>query len=579
MDTTSNPTYNYSGYETAQSESTTTVAASEGEPQEIQRSSSCRKRRRLNYPHAKPLYSDEYRRLLNETIADAAAQIVYGGGDPLPSNYVGASLWRADEKERFFNGLARYGKDDIRAIAAGINTKTEVEVRAYLLLLQQGALEKHQIEPRQQMLGYADLPAALELSQECCDVLEGAAEALDAHQQKFEAGVEKGKWQGLWLLTHDVGIWAEERMNEGDQSPEEVAEVLPEAELLRLKTWLELSERIFMNPAAPREHENWRSFTAEINETPSIRYTAFVDFHTIAVSITQRLVQATLFSAMSRLRSTDSKVFGRQPLVKARDVHAATKILGMKSDSKESWRGAARRCGLHVYRNISQLGVKKGTVKPLSYEEVEAALCNGRKSERTKTGSKPDSTTSVGNFGGTYGGSALELSPALETHSSEGLVGDEGEVERNESIHAPTGSSESSETSTANPFESDNTTYSSSNKKRKTISETEHAEDLYADALDQRAGLEEEKLLWTTLKRQPPFELDPEEIELPVKPRRHRKRREELVDWRDSVDYMPEWETMKPIARREEEILKLGKGGRDARDEESEEDDSSSRNM
>ncbi|KAH0556947.1 hypothetical protein GP486_005261 [Trichoglossum hirsutum] len=545
-------------------ESTDSAAAFEGEPQEMLRR------------HAKPLYSDEYRQLLNDTIADAAAQIVYRDSGPLPSNYIGASLWTADEKERFFNALARHGKDNIRAISASINTKTEVEVRAYLLLLRQGALEKHRIEPRQQMLGYADLPAALELSQECCDALGQAAEALDSHQQNFEANSEKEKWQGLWLLTQDVGTWAEERMSESDQRLEEVAEVLPEVELLRLRTWLELSERIFMNPAAPREDENWRSFTSEIGETPSIRYTAFVDFHTLAVSITRRLVQATLFFAMSRLRSTDSKVFGRQPLVKPRDVHAATKVLGMKSNSRESWRGAARRCGLHVYRNILQSVVKNGTIEPLSYEEVEAALCNGRKPEQTKVGSKPDSK-SVSGVGDTIVDLALEFSSLPEADSSESSVGDEGEAEGEGSIHGPMGSLEASGIATSSPSESDATTiYSSTRKKRKATLEIERAEDLYADALDQRASLEEERRLWTALNRQPQFELDPKGIELPMQPKRLRKRREELADWRDNVNYTPEWETMKPIVQREEEIREPGGEDGDVSDVESEGDDSSS---
>src|ERR1700739_3564239 len=125
MDIAPHSTDGHTGHETTQNEL---------ECQAAQQRQTRGRRRQTERPHAKPLYSDDYRRLLNATIADAAAGIVYDSDGPLLPNYVGASLWTAVEKERFFNALARCGKDDIHKIAGYVGTKTEVEVRAYMLL-------------------------------------------------------------------------------------------------------------------------------------------------------------------------------------------------------------------------------------------------------------------------------------------------------------------------------------------------------------------------------------------------------------------------------------------------------------
>ncbi|KAI9769794.1 MAG: hypothetical protein M1840_003788 [Geoglossum simile] len=546
MDVASHSTDNHTGHETAQNGP---------EVQAAQPRQTRGKRRRVEHPHAKPQYSDEYRRLLNTTVADAAAGTVYDSGGPLPPNYIGASFWTAVEKERFFNALARCGKDDIQRIAVYIGTKTEVEVRAYMLLLQQGTIEKILIEPRQQMLCYADLPAALEISQDCCDVLEEAADALDTHQQRFEVSAEKEKWQDLWLLTQGVGIWVEDHMDQTKENQEEVVDILPEAELLKLETWLDLSERIFMNPAPPREHENWRSFATEDGETPSIRYTAFVDFYTLAVSITQRLVQATLFFAMSRLRNTNSKIFGRKPLVITKDVHAAIKVLGLKPDSREIWRGAARRCGLRVYQKVSELRIKTDTAEPLSYDEVEALLDNDKNSGIKVADSTLDFSPNVGdidfledsNEDASLGPPPSSLG-VVDSSDSWGSEGDEPESEAR--IHAAPESSEAIETSS-----SETTTPAS--------------EDPYADALDRQASLLEEISLWGLLGKPPPFPLNAEGVELPPRPKCRRRRMEELVDWRDGMGYRAEWEVMGPVAgNRGEGVSRLGKRGRDEGSEE-----------
>src|SRR5579862_6149491 len=116
MDIAPDSTDNHTGHEATQNEP---------EFQAAQPRQARGKRRRIERPHVKSVYSDEYRRLLNTTIADAAAGIVYDSNGSLPPNYVGASLWTAVEKERFFNALARCGKDDIHRIAGYVGTKTE----------------------------------------------------------------------------------------------------------------------------------------------------------------------------------------------------------------------------------------------------------------------------------------------------------------------------------------------------------------------------------------------------------------------------------------------------------------------
>lgn len=474
--------------------------------------STSRRRKRSVGKFPKPLkrprlsdFCEEYRQLLNEEIQDVSIRL----GQQVPESLslqagqIGASMWSSLEKETLFNALASLGKDDVRGIAFRIKTKSALEVASYLQLLEKGSVEKYLNDRRPQLLGPMDMPAALEIDEECISALEAPAHALREQQEYQGAIVERQKWGDYWLLTSGTAEWVETKLAEGESGLREVVDVVPAAAILNLETWLELSERVFMNPGSPREGDNWRELTQD-GEPPSIRHTAFADFSTLAVSLTKRLVQASLFFAMSRCRARASSDFHREYSVRAKDIHAACDALVVKRDSRRFWIHSPRRCGIHVYKRISDLTNESNPSPPMAYEEVERELSD----KKTKSTSKANA--------------AAESAKTIRSTSEEQL-------------------SANSETSDGDSDDGllHGATYS---KKRR---ELQKAQDDYMEASDLKASLAEEQRLWAILGKEPPSEIRKASIILPAKPVQERKEAFELLNWRDSFEYRAEWETCK----------------------------------
>ncbi|EHK43060.1 hypothetical protein TRIATDRAFT_247209, partial [Trichoderma atroviride IMI 206040] len=125
---------------------------------------------------------------------------------------------------------------------------------------------------------------------------------------------------------------------------------------------------MFMNSSIPGN--NWNSIGGE---PPSMWATTFEDFHSLAVSLTRRLVQTSLFIAMSRIRSKNASTKKVRDMVQQQDVEAAISSLNMTSKSNESWVGSARRLRLDVYENPPE-GDEDFDEERMAYEEVERAL-------------------------------------------------------------------------------------------------------------------------------------------------------------------------------------------------------------
>ncbi|KAI9718532.1 MAG: hypothetical protein M1812_003983 [Candelaria pacifica] len=467
----------------------------------------------------KSSYSDAYRELLNETIEQAASRIIPIEDHSIQSSQIGISFWTYREKHDFFHHLGLRGKDDIRSLAAGIRTKSEMEVKVYLQLLQDGLFEHNYRAIRTYLLDPQDFPTAHELSSRCCKALDQAADSLARRENNYNQRMEQEKWQDLWLSTNEASDWVEDCLGEGGAGESEVQEALPAATLLKLSSWLELSDRIFMNPTSPNEEENWH-YLARNEERPSIYATAFSDFHTLAVSLTKRLIQTTLFCAMSRLRAMDSGIFNVKPSVKTRDVNAALKILGLKPDSKSFWTGAARRCKLDVYEKFSVRKIRKGMIDPLTYEEVERSL---------KAPGEPlitDQPTPAPKESVSRQQAAQETLPANSEEDNTPTTPPSPNLSPRSSSPISSPKSESTETSDSSSAE----------------------EEEYFEAIDTEASHTEEKRLWALLKRKPPSEIKAEEVEIPKTPSYERKQKEDLVDWRDRMEFRSEWETFsKPV--------------------------------
>lgn len=84
-----------------------------------------------------------------------------------------------------------------------------------------------------------------------------------------------------------------------------ILQAIPEASLLHAENMLALSKNLFMNrsPDIPSPWPHWSTYASEQVPEPSILRTAFNDLHTLAVSVTKRLMQTAVMQATSRLRS------------------------------------------------------------------------------------------------------------------------------------------------------------------------------------------------------------------------------------------------------------------------------------
>ncbi|PBP24793.1 hypothetical protein BUE80_DR004313 [Diplocarpon rosae] len=473
----------------------------------------------------KSFYSNEYREMLNEEIQDAKLRANPSG--EMKSSQIGSSFWSEAEKMLFFMSLDRLGREDIRGIGEQIGTKSQNQVQEYICLLHKGIMERK--EKNYSLLTPSELPAAVEISDECVALLERAGDAIAAHQELAEEKVEKAKWGDSWLITEDVAQLIEKRRSDA-AGEEAMEEVLPAANLLHLRMWLELSRQIFMNPAAPRDEDNWEVI-AEPGERPAMRATAFEDFHSLTVSITKRIVSSVLYCAMSRLRARSSKT-SKYSQITVGDVKAALNILGMKTSSNNFWIGCAKRCSLEIIDGDSTM----------TYAEVEEAL-----QEELPEGarSRSRSVTRHDQARGTSWNENIYSPSELDTEST----GSESEH-----VYLP-GSDEEVMSSPSSSNFPDN---HSVQKRRIHPADVEEAaaqaQDAHTEAFDVHASQVEEIRLWNMLDQSAPFEFSAKPV-INQAPRPPKDALVERENWREYFDYVSAWEAMgTPV--REEEFLR-----------------------
>ncbi|KAI8629034.1 hypothetical protein F5Y19DRAFT_484963 [Xylariaceae sp. FL1651] len=316
-----------------------------------------------------------YLNLLNKDIQDASVGLIHDNDNAtLEHTQIGAVAWTAAEKEAFFAAVSRLGQDDLAGVASRIGTKSELEVRQYLMLLDAAERRRRADESkRQRALRPVDIPAAVEISAECSAALEDAADGLSLRQESYEEGLEKKRWGSRWLITAPLAQVLEYRFRSRQQprpSPQppqlqqqqgeqqegraKTTDDLPFLQLFLIRNWLRLSDRVFMNSGIP--DGNWRAVSEE-HEPPAIRATAFADFHALALSITRRLVSAALYVAESRIRAKhlgDPRRRVRR-LVRHQDVKAAVVSIGMKENSRLFWARSARRLRLDVFNDEAEV--------------------------------------------------------------------------------------------------------------------------------------------------------------------------------------------------------------------------------
>ncbi|KAH8161077.1 hypothetical protein CIB48_g7164 [Xylaria polymorpha] len=331
-------------------------------------------------------FNAAYLNLLNCDINDISSGLVHGKKEEDTNTQIGAVVWSSAEKAAFFAAVSRLGKADHAGISTRIGTKSELEVRQYLVLL--NATEGKGI--RQNSLRPVDIPAAVEIGADCDAALEAAADALSLRQESYEEQVEIDRWGYIWRVTvplmeifkiqrqgtseilksqsqsRERGPEKEQRRDEEDrgeepQLKEEEQEkkrrrldALPFFQLFCIENWLQLSDRIFMNSTV--SDCNWRSASEE-HEPPAIRMTALADLYGLVFSVTRRLLFAAMYVAESRIRRNSFEVVQRRrkTQIRVEDVIAAASSLGMKQNSGEFWAQCARRLRLDVvYEEIEE---------------------------------------------------------------------------------------------------------------------------------------------------------------------------------------------------------------------------------
>jgi hypothetical protein len=480
---------------------------------------------------AKGFFNRVYLDILNEDIAHAVAQYVPLGRETkderisLPSSQIGTVTWTPTEKERFFEALGRLGRDDSPGIARRIRTKGDVEVRQYLRLLQDGLAQRRQqneLDP----LELADFPAAVELSHECCEALDKAADSLALRQETFEQTTEQHKHGDDWLITQEGCMDASQ-----DEAVDDV--LMPES-VLNVQNWLKLSERLFMNGTS--EESNWQSVDGD---PPSIKRSTLEDFYSVALTLTRRLVSATLFTASSRIRSESGYKPEIQSEVRKKDVRAAALSLGLRTEKQPVLAGTARRLGLHVYEHPPRPREEEDEMTMMPYDAVEHALGMNvhrnisdirQRMQRIELSSDDEAVS--------HPAPAHSEVDTDSVGSDEDYLSDGDEDEEEEDIKA-----EADEIMLYSAVDQPQTKRDRETLFRRIKAERE--QETYADAMDAQATYQEERRMWEeVLWRHPPHPLvDPG---LPPAGRRMKVSVGAAYsvgrDWRAHTKVVSEWE-------------------------------------
>ncbi|KAK6537558.1 hypothetical protein TWF694_011740 [Orbilia ellipsospora] len=306
---------------------------------------------------AQPLINDPYRELLNDAINNARTRTVYPCVR-FNSSEIDNILWTTSEKERFFRALPRLGRYNPVTLAEEVRTKSVIEVQGYLDAL------ARELDRRLPLVGVSkhslllmeDIPAAVEVSEDCERALEAEADRVGAYIERMGEKERKQKWgdegDSLDLETAKSAVESS-ASEEGVDDP-----------LLEPTNWLRLSERIFM--ASKYDKTTGR---------PAIHKQTLKDLGTLVKSVTQRLVHICLYQTHSRIKAHQASRYNNAvlPEVTRRDVAAALNILGMPFTSEDYWRKLPRRFQLNVISEDSK--AKRGQIPEfMNYNDVEEEL-------------------------------------------------------------------------------------------------------------------------------------------------------------------------------------------------------------
>lgn len=493
-------------------------------------------------------YSDQYLDLFKKTFEGDTQE---SSTDDLDLTQLGAVIWEPAEKTRLFDAVDRKGRHDLRAISDAVESKSEIEVKAYLDNLREQFADRQLFKAQTKNVSHAEIPASFEIGRECEAVLNQAAEALAAFQEQYDFAVGQ-RMNPVWLIDPTTAAQLDqsthEREIESNSSDEEGAEKdaplsAQATRFFHLSAFITLSEWFFMNQAS--EHsDNWRQL-AEDGQRPAMTMDVVSDFYNLITSFTRRLIQTCIFLAMSRIRSSASTYYRHGGIVRHEDVSAALAVLGVKSSSADFWVGLARRNALSVVDG----GHKKGasTTNVMSYEEVEEILSTPRR-RRSVSATSEENTYSQASSADS--GASHESDSDEDDSSGDDEDGKEDEEQSSEI--APSDEDEDDETDGDPSGESEHHPATKQvpiipMSQQEKIELLEQDQDEYMDRLDQQTRKQEEARLLHMLGLPGENELEEEDedddddtMELGRRPKVLRKSVEECMGW--SGVYQAEWE-------------------------------------
>lgn len=519
----------------------------------------------LKWKATQSSYEDNYAEFLRNDYAegkdDGVAQV------NLEQSQVGAVTWYPYEKIALYQALSKRGQRDLPFLSNTIGSKSHLEVQAYLLLLREKMSERHLFYRQTKTISHADIPAAVEISSTVEGALEQAANAQLAYEEYYEHVAHSQKNNGLWVID---ALEAERLDNDHDKAEEallktgEMAdESTFETPFFHVSTFIELSERLFMNFGDSSSHENWRKVAVE-GETPALTKEVVSELYELAISFSRKLIQTSLFLAQSRQKATTSSHYRHRAMVREQDVAAAINVLDLKCDLWNFWVGVPRRNKLDIVDDRRRKGYGRKRLMP--YRIVEQILSKRKarwRGRRRSTSLGPDTSMTEDE--------AFDTADQMDEDISEGHGSDTNSSMRSlslssdESTHEPEAhpldavldsgasetspgdvSSDSPDSDSAGSDESGGfASYGASSRQERRQMDLEEQQDKYLEQIDAKASREEEFRLLQVLDRKGPEMIKPEnakDAEMLIRPKVLRKSMDDLGDPLHSHKYGAEWE-------------------------------------
>ncbi|CAG7946993.1 unnamed protein product [Penicillium nalgiovense] len=467
----------------------------------------------------------------------------------------GSMVWTPTEKEVFFNGLDRKGKGGIKELAAAIGTKSEPEVMEYIRLLHKALEAQYSSDVHlERMPVLSDVPAATEVSQECCGLLEEYADVLSLKESLLDAQAGTKQHGDHWIITRAHAHGLENLENEDGSAR---GDLRLASDLLNLPYWVRLSYCLFMNFGGKQVENNWwnlakrQDLITAYGHTPSMTADTAVDFYSLAVSVTRRLVQSSLFFAMSRLRSSNRSGNDRKGYVRTQDVRAAIEVLNMKH-CRPNFVDIARR-NETVLEDINN---RKGWVPTVfTYEEAEEIIDKHEWTRYRKDGtmynendeedSEDHDITDDDIEGDNDIGSDDDMEMEVNKPEAEPEPTPEPEPEEESDPEF-----ESEPDSEPGDIDDDPLNMRESSEPTAPVAPTDELEidpeEEQADIADQNASHREQANFLKLMEQPVPSVLDEsmkaEEVEDETKQLPERRMREDVSNWRDRTVYRSDWE-------------------------------------